>query len=53
MRIKDKINMNRDQLMENGPIVIGVLGDSVSHGSVAGGLMAQFQGLPRLTKNTF
>lgn len=40
MRIKDKINMNRDQLMENGPIVIGVLGDSVSHGSVAGGLMA-------------
>ncbi len=40
MRIKDKINMNRDQLMENGPIIIGVLGDSVSHGAVAGGKMA-------------
>ncbi len=40
MRIKDKINMNRDQLMENGPIIIGVLGDSVSHGSVSGGAMA-------------
>ena len=40
MRIKDKIHMNRADLMQYGPIVITVLGDSVSHGSVAGGLMA-------------
>lgn len=40
MRIKDKINMNRADLMKHGPIIITVLGDSVSHGSVAGGLMA-------------
>ncbi len=32
--------MNRAALMENGPIIIGVLGDSVSHGAVAGGTMA-------------
>lgn len=40
MRIKDKIHMNRADLMKYGPIIITVLGDSVSHGSVSAGLMA-------------
>lgn len=37
MKIKEKINMNYDGLVKNGPINIVVFGDSVTHGSVAGG----------------
>ncbi len=31
MRIKEKIYMNRSQLMEEGPIIIAAIGDSVTH----------------------
>ena len=37
MKIKDKINMDRVGLTENGPITIVAFGDSVTHGSVAFG----------------
>ena len=36
MKIKEKILMERDELMEHGPINIVILGDSVSHGSFNG-----------------
>lgn len=32
MKIKDKIHMDRDGLIKNGPINIVILGDSISHG---------------------
>lgn len=35
MLIKDKINMDRQGLVENGPITIVAFGDSVTHGAVA------------------
>lgn len=37
MKITEKINMNREELIENGPITIVAFGDSVTHGAVAGG----------------
>ena len=37
MKIIEKLKMNRDGLMEHGPITIVALGDSVTHGSVAAG----------------
>lgn len=37
MRVAEKINMNHDELMENGPITIVAFGDSVTHGAVAEG----------------
>ena len=36
MRIKEKLNMNKEQLIENGPITIVALGDSVTHGVLMG-----------------
>ena len=36
MKITDKINMDKEGLIENGPITIVVLGDSVTHGAVTG-----------------
>ncbi len=33
MYLKDKIFMNREQLMEHGPITIVAFGDSVTHGA--------------------
>ena len=36
MKIVEKINMSRDELIKNGAITIVVLGDSVTHGSVVG-----------------
>ena len=35
MNIKDKIRMDRNGLVENGPITIVAFGDSVTHGAVA------------------
>ncbi len=35
MRIKDKINLGYDGLVEHGPITIAAFGDSVTHGAVA------------------
>ena len=35
MKITDKINMNYDGLLENGPITIVAFGDSVTHGALA------------------
>lgn len=35
MKITDKINMNYDGLVENGPITIVAFGDSVTHGALA------------------
>lgn len=37
MKIKEKINMDLDGLIENGPITIVAFGDSVTHGAVAQG----------------
>lgn len=37
MKIKEKINMDFDGLIENGPITIVAFGDSVTHGAVAPG----------------
>ena len=39
MRIREKFSMKYEQLIENGPITIVAFGDSVTHGSVAGGEM--------------
>ncbi len=39
MRIKEKINMDLDGLIRNGPINIVAFGDSVTHGAVAAGEM--------------
>ena len=35
MKITDKINMNYDGLLENGPVTIVAFGDSVTHGALA------------------
>ena len=35
MNIKDKIRMDKNGLIENGPITIVAFGDSVTHGAVA------------------
>lgn len=37
MRIKDKLYMDYNGLVENGPITIVAFGDSVTHGALAGG----------------
>ena len=37
MKIKEKINLDKQGLIENGPITIVVFGDSVTHGAVAEG----------------
>lgn len=37
MRVRDKINMDLNGLIENGPITIVAFGDSVTHGAVAAG----------------
>ena len=37
MRIREKIQMEHSQLVENGPITIVAFGDSVTHGSLSGG----------------
>lgn len=37
MRVRDKLNMEYKQLMEEGPITIVAFGDSVTHGAVASG----------------
>jgi lysophospholipase L1-like esterase len=37
MKIKEKINLDMQGLIENGPITIVVFGDSVTHGAVAAG----------------
>lgn len=37
MRIKDKINMDMQGLIQNGPITIVAFGDSVTHGALARG----------------
>ena len=37
MHIKDKINLDYDGLVENGPITIVAFGDSVTHGALASG----------------
>ena len=37
MKIKEKINLDMQGLIENGPITIVVFGDSVTHGAVANG----------------
>ena len=37
MKIKDKINMDLQDLIENGPITIVAFGDSVTHGAVGSG----------------
>lgn len=37
MKITDKINMDMQELIENGPITIVAFGDSVTHGAVASG----------------
>ena len=34
MRVKDKIMMSRDELIEKGPITIAAFGDSVTHGAL-------------------
>ena len=34
MKVEEKLGMDRNGLMENGPINIVILGDSVSHGTV-------------------
>ena len=34
MLVKEKMLMNIDELLENGPVNIVILGDSVSHGTV-------------------
>ena len=39
MHIKEKINMDLDGLVNNGPITIVAFGDSVTHGAVAAGEM--------------
>ncbi len=39
MRIREKFDMNYEQLVENGPITIVAFGDSVTHGALAGGEM--------------
>lgn len=36
MRLRDKIYMDREQLIEHGPITIVALGDSVTHGALWG-----------------
>lgn len=36
MKITEKIKMDRDELIANGPITIVALGDSVTHGAVTG-----------------
>ena len=36
MKIKEKLNMTKEQLIENGPITIVALGDSVTHGVLMG-----------------
>ena len=36
MQIREKLNHNKDQLVEHGPINIVIFGDSVSHGSFNG-----------------
>ena len=37
LKIKDKINMDMEQLMENGPITIVAFGDSITHGAFGPG----------------
>lgn len=37
MKINEKINMDYDGLVKNGPITIVAFGDSVTHGAVADG----------------
>ena len=37
MKIKDKLNMNTEQLIENGPITIVAFGDSITHGAFGPG----------------
>lgn len=37
MHISDKLNMNADGLIANGPVTIVAFGDSVTHGAVASG----------------
>ncbi len=37
MKIRDKINLDKEGLIEHGPITIVAFGDSVTHGAVAGG----------------
>lgn len=37
MKIKDKLNMNAEQLIENGPITIVAFGDSITHGAFGPG----------------
>ena len=37
MRIKEKLNMDYNGLVENGPITIVAFGDSVTHGALTGG----------------
>ena len=39
MRIKDKITMEKEALIEHGPITIAAFGDSVTHGAGAIGIM--------------
>ena len=39
MKIREKFNMNLEQLIENGPITIVAFGDSVTHGAVGAGEM--------------
>lgn len=34
MRVKDKLNMTKDELIANGPITIVAFGDSITHGSM-------------------
>lgn len=34
MNIQEKLNLNKDGLMEHGPVNIVILGDSVSHGAI-------------------
>ena len=36
MKVKDKLNMDINGLIENGPINIVVFGDSVTHGALNG-----------------
>lgn len=38
MRVKDKLSMTKEELIENGPITIVALGDSVTHGVLMGSI---------------
>ena len=37
MKIRDKINLDKEGLIEHGPITIVAFGDSVTHGAVSSG----------------